>query len=1420
MNNKLVHRHLPPASSVLPWLACSTLLIALASGALAVDLADTRMLTQPTLSEQHVAFTYADDLWIAPDGGGTARRLTSAVGTEQSPRFSPDGQWIAFSGEYDGNVDVFVIPAAGGVPRRLTWHPGLDLVQDWSPDGSKILFASQRSVFTNRFMQLFEIDVEGSFPERLPIPNGLRASYSPDGSHIAYIPIQERFGQWKGYRGGTTSRIWVYDRSDHSVLQVPQPESRCNDTDPVWVGSRIFFRSDRAGELNLFSFDTRDAAATTDAVVQHTTFDDFGIERVSGSSQQVVFEQAGYLHVFDPSSSKTRRLQISVAADLLEHRARWIEGPEWIRGADLSPSGARAVFEYRGEILTLPREKGDSRNLTLSPGAHERSPAWSPDGNTIAYFSDESGEYRLHLAPQDGRGEVRAITVEGNGFYDSLEWSPDSKKLSYIDNSQSLYWVDIESGKSKKIASEPFYRPGQGQWLTASWAPDSQQIAYTIHTEASIQRVWVHDIGDGRSRPITDGLSEVSEPVFDSSGKYLYFLASTDAGPVKHWFAMSNSDASLSNAVYVAVLSADEPSPLAPESDEEPVRDEERNGSDDRDDSDGESNADDEKDGDDAHDGPTRIDFARIQDRILALPIDPGLIFDLRAAEEGRVLYRRLDPNNPRRAALETFTLEDRETTTLGDNVAGYTTSADGKHLLFTDGNSWGITKTGKISPGDAKLAVAKLRVRIEPKSEWRQIFDEAWRINRDYFYDPNMHGADWQAMGEKYSPLLDHLSTRSDLNRVLRWMSSELAVGHHNVFGGDERDEADRIPGGLLGADFQVDQDRYRFETIYGGLNWNHDLRSPLTEPGVGVEEGDYLIAVDGRELRSDENLYSRFENTAETVVELEISKDPDGSDSRTVNVVPIRDEYALRNRDWVEDNLRKVDKATNGRVAYVYVPNTTNQGHTYFKRYFFPQVNKDAIIVDERFNGGGQVADYYIDHLRRPFISHWATRYGADIKTPSAAIFGPKVMIIDETAGSGGDLLPWMFRKLELGTLVGKRTWGGLVGVLGFPVLMDGGLITAPNLAIWTEDGFVVENVGVPPDVEVEQWPAGSDRRTGSAAREGDRNRARAARGQPAEDLPQAGLPGARTAERQTMSRRPRSRLTLRGRATWPLLALLASLIFVSAPAGASELEITYLANAGFLLDDGERKVLIDALFGDGIDGYPTVPWETRERLEAAEAPFDGVDLVLVTHHHGDHFDAEAVARFLDASPRTQLISTPQVRERLLEVRPELERRGAGVLAVLPEEHKVSHVASLDLLVFNLHHGRDRQPPVQNVGFLITMGGQRILHIGDTEVTRKDIAAAGHDFASQGLTIGLLTTWFLSYDHWADVVRSDFRPSHIIGMHMSTPDAPASFYGPDGSYEERLRRIGEMFPEAQVMTEPGTILRFEVGDERSQDP
>lgn len=1041
---------------------------------LAIDTKDTAFLSQPAISANKIAFTYAGDLWTAGVDGQNPRKLTSDLGLESNPVFSPDGKWLAFSAQYEGNTDVYLVSAEGGIPKRLTWHPYPDMVQGFTPDGKAVVFTSARSSFARAWNHLYTVPVEGGFPEQMAIPYVFRASFSPDGKKIAYNPLADAFLQWKNYRGGQVSTIIIYDRESHSIDKIPQPEGRANDVGPMWVGDKIYFRSDRNGEFNLFSFDTK-----TKRLTQLTNHEDFPVLSASAGAGKIIYEQGGHLHLLDLATEKSSRLTIGIAADLLELRERFVKGTRYIRGASLSTTAARAVFEFRGEIVTLPAEKGDFRNITLTQGVHERSPVWSPDGRSIAYFSEESGEYELHVRSQDGKGEVKKYKLSGAGFYDAPAWSPDSQKISHADNSWSLYWIDLKTGLSKKIASEYLYGPSRIRSVYSSWSPDSRWIVYTLNTQTYIQKVYVYSLEKDRSFAITGGLSEVSEPVFDPSGKYLYFFSSTDAGPVKQWFDMSNADMAMTSSIYLAVLRKDLPNPLAKESDEEKGVSEEK--AKEEKGPPAEKRAGGEKASPPKEEAVT-IDFEGISQRILALPVRAGNYRNLQVGESGQVYYLEYPPRavtafGPTREGgkLHKFDLKTRKDEVILEGVNSYILSADKKKMLYLSRETWAIVPlSGKIQAGQGKLNVESIEVKINPRAEWPQIFHEAWRINRDYFYDPNMHGCDWPAMREKYARFLPHLACRSDLNRLIQWMCSELAVGHHRVGGGDFLSEPKRVAVGLLGADYEIANGRYRFKKVYGGLNWNPELRSPLTEPGVDVKAGEYLLAVNGLDLRPPTNLFSFFENTADKIIEITVGPDPGGKGSRTVQVVPIADERSLRNRDWVEGNLRKVEEATGGRVAYVYVPNTSTLGHTYFKRYFFPQAHKEAIIVDERHNGGGQVADYYIDHLRKPFIAMWAMRYGADLKTPSASIQGPKVMLINETAGSGGDLLPWMFRKFGLGPLIGKRTWGGLVGTLGFPVLMDGGSVTAPNLAIWTEDGWVVENEGVPPDIEVEISPA----------------------------------------------------------------------------------------------------------------------------------------------------------------------------------------------------------------------------------------------------------------------------------------------------------------------------------------------------------
>jgi tricorn protease len=1039
----------------------------------AVDTSDTKMLTQPAVSAERIAFVYANDIWTSDLEGRNVRRLTSDAGAEMMPAFSPDGRLVAFSGQYDGNVDVYVVPAEGGIPKRLTWHPSADLVQGFTPDGKSVLFASARFSNNRAYSQLFTVPVGGGEAAMLKVPYAFKAAVSPDGRRIAYNPFPEAFTQWKHYRGGRFSRIWILDDKTGSIVKVPQPEGRSNDVDPMWFGGQIVFRSDRDGEFNLYAYD--DAAKT---VKRLTEFEDFPVLSASGGAGKVVFEQAGALHLYDMATAASKRLAIGIATDLPELRERYARGPQWVRGGSVSPTGARAALGFRGEIVTVPAEKGDPRNLTQTPGVHERSPAWSPDGRSIAYFSDASGEYELHVAAQEGKGAVKTYKLGGAGFYGSPAWSPDSRKIAFADNSLTLFWIDLASGAVKRIGSEYLYQIGGQAEMRANWSPDSRWIAYTLGTPTFFRRVYAYSLDQDKSYPVTDGLSSVEEPTFDAEGKYLWFLASTDAGPVNQWFDMSKADLGLTYSLYVAVLRQDLPNPLAKESDEEKPKEEKK---------DADKPA--AKPGAPAPEAKApakapealRIDFDGLEDRIVAVPIPAGVYNNLMAGDGAKLFYRKLDPpptptsGGQGESSIRVYDLATRKDEAFGPACDGFELTADRKKMLVASRGSLSIIPAaGKPEPGKGRLNLDAVSVRVVPEAEWKQIFDEAWRINRDYFYDPGYHGADWKAMRAKYAAFLPHLACRADLNRLIQWMCSELSVGHHRVGGGDFLAQPARVPGGLLGADYAVENGRYRFKKVYGGLNWTPELRAPLAEPGAEVKAGEYLLAVEGRDLVPPDNLFARFEATAEKIIEITVGPHPDGTGARTIKVVPIADEGNLRNRDWVEGNIRKVQEATNGRVAYVYVPNTSTLGHIYFKRYFFPQADKEAIIVDERFNGGGLVADYYLDWLRKPVSSYWAMRYGADLKTPSASIQGPKVMIINEVAGSGGDFLPYMWRKFGLGKLVGTTTWGGLVGTLGFPVLMDGGGVTAPNLAFWdVGEGFGIENVGIPPDIEVEQTP-----------------------------------------------------------------------------------------------------------------------------------------------------------------------------------------------------------------------------------------------------------------------------------------------------------------------------------------------------------
>jgi tricorn protease len=1038
----------------------SGFLLLLLQPLMAIDTTNTRLLWQPAISKSHIAFIYAEDLWVASKNGSNPKRITIDEGVESNPVFSPDGSLIAFNAQYDGNTDVFIVPVTGGVPKRLTWHPGADLVRDFSPDGKNILFASQRNSFTSRYVQLFTVDITTGSERQLPVPNAFWASYNSDGSKIAYTTIADRFEQWKNYRGGTMSRIWLYDTKTHAVEEIPKPKDGANDSKPVWRGNKVYFRSDRNGEFNLYSYD-----ATTKAVTQLSRFTDFPVSSLEASVNEIIFAQAGYLHILNLQTNAITQVKVGISADLLDHRPRYVSGDDYIRSGHISPSGARVVVDFRGDIVTLPALKGDPINLTQSTGAHEKEPNWSPDGRSIAYFSDASGEYALHIKNQNGEGEPKIFALNGSGFYAGIHWSPDSKKVCFVDNGRRLYVLDLATGKAVTIAEDAHYVPGPFRELFGSWSADASFVSYTTITETNFERAWVYSVAENKSYPVSDGLSNVSEPKFDPSGKYLYMLASTDAGPIVNWFDQSNQDMNTSNTIYLVTLQKNTVSPFAKQNDMEEIKDATEKK---------EDTASKSKTATTTPKVTTKIDWEGIENRIVPLPVSKGNYRSLEIPKEGEIYYLAATPKNAAPTMLHQYNLKKQKEEPIMPADA-YMIAAKGDKMLFYSKGKWGVTTTGQKPGADAMINTAAIQIKVEPLNEWPNIFNEAWRVNRDYFYDPGMHGANWEAMKKKYSVFLSDVASHGDLYRVMQWMFSELAVGHHRFTGtGDRRNNPKFIPGGLLGADYEVSSNRYRIKKIYGGLNWTPDLRSPLTEPGVDVKVGDYIISVNGRDVTAANNLFSFFENTAGKVTTLKVAASADGANARTVKVTPVGNEGALRNRDWVEGNMKKVHEATNGQVAYVYVPNTTTEGHEYFKRYFFPQANKAGIIVDERFNGGGQLADYYIDILKRPAQSYWNYRHGKDQKAPNASIQGPKVMLIDETAGSGGDYLPFLFRQAKLGTLVGKTTWGGLVGILGFPEFIDGGSVTAPNLAFYDEKGFGIENVGTPPDVEVEQWPA----------------------------------------------------------------------------------------------------------------------------------------------------------------------------------------------------------------------------------------------------------------------------------------------------------------------------------------------------------
>lgn len=1047
--------------------------------------ADTPLLVQqPTLSKTNVVFVYGGYLWSVVRDGGEARQLTTG-GHESDPMFSPDGKWIAFSGEYDGNQDVYIMPAEGGEPRRLTWHPGNDAPVGWTRDGQKVLFVSGRDAYAD-FTRLYTIPVEGGVPEVLPMWRALEGSYSPDGTRFAYVPNFQWQKAWKRYRGGQTTPIYIVKLNDLSLEKLPRENS--NDSSPVWVGDTVYFLSDRNGPVTIFAYDTKTKAVKQ--VLRNTGLD---LKSLSAGPDELVYEQFGGIYTLDPKTGKAKQIDVTIAGDLPSTRAHFENVADKIQNAGISPTGARAVFEARGEILTVPAEKGDIRDLTKTTSVVERDPAWSPDGKWIAYFSDESGEYALHLEGQSGLGAVKKINL-GNppSFFYSPTWSPDSKKIAYTDKRLNIWYVDIDKGTPVKVDTNPFDDPSFG--FAVNWSPDSKWLAYDKLLQNHLSAIFVYSPETSKSTQVTDGMSDARFPVFDKGGKLLYFAASTDVGLSVGWLDLSSFQHPVSRSVYAAVLKKGEPSPVEPQSDEEKVaaaekkdekaKDADKNGKQGEKGKEAEKKEGEGKEGEKKEEAPkVVIDFDGLEQRIVALPIKAANYVSLDAGKAGTLFLTEIADvpslTEPNLLTVTKFDLKERKADPFLGGVSAFTVSSSGEKVLYRKGPGprapWFIASTqAPPKPGEGMLKLDGMQVYVDPRAEWNQMYHEVWRIQRDFFYDPHFHGLDLTMAEKKYAPYLKGVGGRADLNHLFEEMLGELTVGHMFIAGGDIP-KAPKVSGGLLGADYKVENGRYRFARIYNGENWNPDLQAPLTQPGVDVKAGEYLLEVNGQDVKPPTSVYRYFENTAGKQLKIKVGPNPDGKDAREVTVVPVGNEFALRNRAWEEDNRRKVDELSGGKLAYVHVPDTATGGWINFNRYYFSQVGKQGAIIDERYNHGGEIADFIIDMLERPLRNCAISREGEKFCSPLAQIYGPKTMVINEMSGSGGDALPWMFKQDKIGPLVGTRTWGGLVGIYGYPPLMDGGRVTSPRVAIYGLHGqWEVENHGIAPDIEVENDPA----------------------------------------------------------------------------------------------------------------------------------------------------------------------------------------------------------------------------------------------------------------------------------------------------------------------------------------------------------
>ena len=1045
-----------------PWLVAFVALLLVTGFSSAFATAsneDTRLLRFPTIHENQIVFSYAGNLYTVSVHGGNARRLTSHEGYEVFPRYSPDGTRIAFTGQYDGNTEVYVIPSSGGEPERMTYTPTLErddvadrmgpnnIVMDWTPDGQQVLFRSRKREFNSFKGHLYLTDPDGDLAQQLPLPRGGFASYSPDGSKLAYNRVFREFRTWKRYRGGQADDIWVYDFDTKETTQITDSEGQ--DIIPMWYDDRIYFISDKeeSGRMNLYVHDL-----DTEETRKLTDFTDFDIKFPSIGKRHIVFENGGYIYRFNLSTEELHRVSIQIRDDRVTGRGGLVDASDVIHSYDVAPDGNRVLFGARGDIFTVPARSGITRNLTQSSGIHDRNPVWSPDGEYVAFISDMTGEDEIYVMPQDGSGEMRQVTTDADTYKYRMVWSPDSRKLLWADKKLRLNMVDVESGDVTVVRDADAWEFSQ-----YTWSPDSRWIAYTLPEVQTMSRLWLYSIEEEEHHEVTKGWYSAGNPEFSRDGKYLYFVSNRDFNPIYSHTEWNHAYVDMQR-LYFVTLQSDEKSPFKPENDEVSL------------------NNDEEEDGngfDPSESIP--VDTDGISNRIVDLPVQPSSYGNLQSV--GNRIYYQRNGMRDQQTMLLFYDLEAKDEQTIG-TFSGYRITADGEKMLLVQADDYAVVDLpSQETDLEPKVDLSNVQVRLDRTEEWVQIFNESWRQMRDFLYAPNLHGVDWEAIRETYRPLIDHVAHRNDLTYVIGEMIGELNVGHAYVGDGD-RPEVDRTPMGRLGAELDRDEDTgfYRIKHILKGENWESSRRSPLTEVGADISEDQYIVRVDGQSTADMSNIYKSLIDKAEKPVILSINDEPDLAGARDVVIKPVSDELDLYYYNWVKENIRKVNEASDGRVGYIHIPDMGPGGLNEFIKHFYPQLKKEALIIDVRGNGGGNVSPMIIERLRRELAMVDKPRNAARRPDPGAMMLGPMVTLIDQFSASDGDLFPYRFRKHELGKLIGTRTWGGVVGIRQSLPLVDGGYLNRPEFASYDTEGeeWIIEGVGVEPDIYVDNDPA----------------------------------------------------------------------------------------------------------------------------------------------------------------------------------------------------------------------------------------------------------------------------------------------------------------------------------------------------------